>query len=435
MYFSRAATVLASVPAFLFLASHSPADYFFASDALANGLPTLAPSAPSLSPEPPNQPSGQPSAQALPGLPRLGNPSAPSGSPSAPSPAFNLQRLPLSPGDRIRIQIPGLGGEEFSGEYEVNFNGDLEIPYIGALPVTGLVTTEVESRLRDALLAQQFFRPGQLRVSAQVLNYSPIQVAVTGEVFEPGRILLSSGPSARGMSSSPTTASAEETAASTEEVVELPGDYPVERYLTSALKAIGGVKPTADVSKVQVLRGTESVIVDLSGVFSGNSVSDFPLIAGDQIIIPNSGEFQSALVRPSQITPDSIDTYVSNVTVPGGTGALAGTSNINVASFEYGINLAQALVSARCVGGTESTNANRRALLIQTDTVTGGLTTAEYSISDLVSSSTESSADNPFLMPDDAIACYDSRNTNVRGVLGTVVDFLNPLNLLIDLFD
>jgi polysaccharide biosynthesis/export protein len=430
MYFSRAVIGLMSVPAILFSAScfsagHFSAGHFSAGSALANELPQLAPSTASQSPA--SQSSASQSAQ----LPRL---SPPGNTPPAPQPSFNLQRLPLSPGDRLKLQIPGLGGEEFSGEYEVNFNGDLEIPYIGALPVLGLVTTDVESRLRDALLQKQFFLPGQLRVSVQVLNYSPIQVAVTGEVFEPGRILLSSGPSARGMSSS-TTPAAEGAATTTEEVVELPGDYPVERYLTSALKAIGGVKPTADVSKVQVLRGTQSMVVDLSGVFSGTAVTDFPLIAGDQIIIPESGAFQSALVRPSQITPDSIDTYVSNVTVPGGSGALTGTSDINVASFEYGINLAQALVSARCVGGTESTNANRRALLIQTDTVTGGLTTAEYSISDLVSNSTKSSADNPFLMPDDAIACYDSRNTNMRGVLGTVVDFLNPLNLLINLFN
>ncbi len=430
MYFSRAAIALASVPALLFSASYFPAGRFLAGNALANDLPTLAPS-------PANQPmtqsanqSPEPSAQ----LPRLAVPSS-GNAPSAPPSNFSLQRLPLSPGDRVKLQIPGLGGEEFSGEYEVNFNGDLEIPYIGAFPVLGLVTTEVETRLRDALLQQQFFLPGQLRVSVQVLKYSPIQVAVTGEVFEPGRILLSSGASTRGMSaSSPTTASADAAAANTQEVVELPGDYPVERYLTSALKAIGGVKPTADITKVQVLRGTQSVVIDLSGVFSGNSVTDLPLIAGDQIIIPDAGEFQSELVRPSQITPDSIDTYVSNVTVPGGSGNLSGTSNINVASFEYGINLAQALVSARCVGGTESTNANRRALLIQTDTVTGGLTTSEYSITDLVSNATQSAADNPYLMPDDAIACYDSRNTNVRGVLGTVVDFLNPVNLLIDLF-
>ena len=75
------------------------------------------------------------------------------------------------------------------------------------------------------------------------------------------------------------------------------------------------------------------------------------------------------------------------------------------------------------------------ALLIQTDDMTGSLMTSEYSVNDLISDSTESSADNPFLMPDDAIACYDSRNTNIRGILGTVVDFINPLNLLINLFD
>jgi polysaccharide biosynthesis/export protein len=429
MYFSRVAIVLASVPAFLFSASLS-IGHFLAGNALANDLPTLAPSTANPSVNSSANPASSPAPSAQ--LPRLALPQA---VPAAPPSNFNLQRLPLSPGDRVRLKIPGLGGEEFSGEYEVNFNGDLEIPYIGAFPVVGLVTTEVETRLRDTLLQQQFFLPGQLRVSVQVLNYAPVQVAVTGEVFEPGRILLSSGASTRGMSSSPTTASAENAAASTEEVVELPGDYPVERYLTSALKAIGGVKPTADITKVQVLRGTESIVVDLSGVFSGNSVTDLPLIAGDQIIIPDAGEFQNNLVRPSQITPDSIDTYVSNVTVPGGSGNLSGTSNINVASFEYGINLAQALVSARCVGGTQSTNANRRALLIQTDTETGALKTAEYSIKDLVSNATQSAADNPYLMPDDAIACYDSQNTNVRGFLGTVVDFLNPVNLLIDLFD
>ena len=415
MYFLRAATVkvatakvatakvalvLASVPAILISASN-----LVSGTALANELPELV--APS---------TAEPSTT----NPALTPLSIPSGQVNAPLASVVRQRLPFSPGDRIRITIPGLGGEEFTGEYEVNFNGDLEIPYLGAFPAVGLVSSEVEARLRDALLQQQFFLPSQLRVSVQVLDYSPIQVAVTGEVFEPGRILISTENSV--------------IADFQGDVIELPGDNPLERYLTSALKAIGGVKPTADVSKVQVLRGTESIVVDLSGIFSGTTVNDFPLIAGDQIIVPNAGEFQRELVRPSQITPDSINTYVSNVTVPGGT-ILGGTDNINVATFEYGINLAQALVSARCVGGTQSTNANRRALLIQTDGVTGGLTTSEYSITDLVSDSTESSDANPFLMPDDAIACYDSRNTNVRGVLGTVVDFLNPINLLINLFD
>lgn len=402
MYFLRAAVVLASIPAFLSLAS--------AGSVLADELPSL-----NDEPTEAATPTSTPAAQ-------LPNVQAPNVRPvGTASPSITQQRIPLSPGDRLSLIVPGIGGEEFTGEYEVNFNGDLEIPFLEPVPVLGLVSSEVEARIRERLLAQQYFLPNQLRLSVQVLDYAPVQIAVTGEVFEPGRLLLS-----------------QETAVLADvegEVVELPGDYPIERYLTSALKAIGGVKPTADVSKVQVLRGTESVVVDLSGVFSGDSVTDFPLIAGDQVIIPDAGEFQPGLVKPSQITPDSIDLYVSNVTEPGGGAALTGAGDINVASFAYGTNLAQALVSARCVGGTRSTNANRRALLIQTDAATGSLTTSEYSVNSLVSDATQSMDNNPFLMPDDAIACYDSRNANVRGFLGTVNDFLNPLNLLINIFD
>ncbi|MEM6449368.1 MAG: polysaccharide biosynthesis/export family protein [Cyanobacteria bacterium P01_D01_bin.105] len=407
MYFSKAAVVLASVPAFLSLISVGS---------------VLADERPSLNSEPTeasvpirlSQSSDTQPSERSPRLRLLGTP-------ASASSGIAQQKIPLSPGDRLSLIIPGIGGEEFTGEYEVNFDGSLNIPFSEPIPVLGLTIIEAESRVQEALLAQQLFLPGQLRVSLQVLDYAPVQVAVTGAVFEPGRLLLSQETSVL--------------ADATGDVVELPGDNPLERYLTSALKAIGGVKPTADVSKVQVLRGTESVIVDLSGVFSGDEVVDFPLVAGDQIIIPDSGEFQIELVKPSQITPDSIDLYVSNVTQPGGGAVLTGAGDINVASFEYGTNLAQALVSARCVGGTRATNASRRAVLIQTDDATGGLTTTEYNVNKLVSDSTQSVESNPLLMPDDAIACYDSRNTNIRGILGTVTDFLNPINLLNNLFD
>ena len=337
-------------------------------------------------------------------------------------PTIERQNLPLSPGDRLSVKIPGIGGEEFSGEYEVNFNGDLQVPLLDSLPVTGLTPGEVEVRLGQILIERGYFRPELLNLTVQVLDYSPIQVAITGEVFSPGRVLLSSN------------AANPEVADISTEANSVPGDYPLERYLTAALKVTGGVKPTADISKVQVLRGTQSTLVDLSGIFDGSAVADFPLISGDQVIIPNAGTFQEGLVRPSQITPDSVELYVSNVT-EGSSNNLERNGGINSASFKYGTKLAQALVAAQCVGGTPSTNANRRALLIQTDARSGALKTSEFSVTDLVSDDTQSIAANPFLMPEDAIACYDSRNTNIRGVLGTVVDFLNPLNLLINLFE
>ena len=404
MSLSKLAIAVASAPAIWIWANSGWAGSTLAS-AIANELPAL--SEPSEA-----SPTGVDAIPQQPAVPVTGI-----------LPTIERQNLPLSPGDRLSVIIPGVGGEEFSGEYEVNFNGDLQVPLLDPLPVTGLIPGEVEARLSQTLIERGYFRPDLLNLTVQVLDYSPIQVAITGEVFSPGRVLLSRN-----------AADPEATADFSTEANSSPGDYPLERYLTAALKVTGGVKPTADISKVQVLRGTQSTIVDLSGIFDGSAVADFPLISGDQVIIPDAGAFQEGLVRPSQITPDSVELYVSNVT-EGSSNNLERDGGINSASFKYGTKLAQALVAAQCVGGTPSTNANRRALLIQTDASSGALKTSEFSVTDLVSNDTQSIAANPFLMPEDAIACYDSRNTNIRGVLGTVVDFLNPVNLLINLFD
>lgn len=391
-YFLKAAVGLASIPAF----------WFPASSVSAQTLPSLP------------QPSSEGVIEAVP--PAF----FPAVQRNGVLPSIERQNIPLSPGDLLSLKIPGIGGEEFTGEYVVNFSGNLEIPLIDPLPVLGLSPMQVQERLTNVLVQRGYFRPGIVNASIQVLDYSPIQIAVAGEVFEPGRILLSN-------MTEDGTVGPENTTGNT------PGDYPLERYLTSALKAIGGVKPTADVTQVQVIRGTESTVVDLSGLFLGATVTDFPLISGDQIIIPDSGTFQQILVQPSQITPDSVELYVSNVT-EGSSNNLDRNQGINSASFKYGTNLAQALVAAQCVGGTRTTNANRRAVLIQTDSLTGSLKTSEYRVNDLVSDETKTAAENPFLMPEDAIACYDSRNTNVRGILGTVTDFLSPLNLLFNVF-
>ncbi len=395
-YFLKAAVGLASIPAL----------WISASSVSAQSLPSLP------------QPAGEGTVETAP--PAV----FPAVQRNGVLPSIERQNIPLSPGDLLSLKIPGIGGEEFTGEYVVNFSGSLEIPLIEPLPVLGLSPTQVRDRLTEVLIRKGYFRPGMVNASIQVLDYSPIQVAVAGEVFEPGRVLLSNANSDKDGKG---TVAPENTTGTT------PGDYPLERYLTSALKAIGGVKPTADVTQVQVIRGTESTVVDLSGLFLGATITDFPLISGDQIIIPDSGTFQPILVQPSQITPDSVELYVSNVTV-GSSNNLDRNQGINSASFKYGTNLAQALVAAQCVGGTPSTNANRRAVLIQTDALTGSLKTSEYKVNDLVSDETKTAAENPYLMPEDAIACYDSRNTNVRGILGTITDFINPLNLLFNIF-
>lgn len=326
--------------------------------------------------------------------------------------------LPLSPGDRLRISIPGIGAEDFNGVYEVNLSGDLELPYVAPLTAVGYTPEALEQQVESTLINQQIFRPGLLKVSVQVLDYSPVQVSVTGDVFEPGRLLV---------------AGDEETPEADGEAINISGDYPVERYLTSTLLAAGGVQPTADISQVQILRGTQSTVVDLSGILTGDVVEDIPLIAGDQVIVPSKGVFQKSLVRPTQITPQTVELYVSNITEPGGN-SLESSDDINTASFEYGTNLVQALVASECIGGSRSTNADRRALLIQTDTISGELNTDEYSVQTLISQATESPDETPLLMPNDAIACYDSSIVNTRNLFDTIGDFLRPINLLRNIF-
>ncbi len=58
--------------------------------------------------------------------------------------------LPLSPGDRIRLLIPE--GELFSGVYEVNIDGSIQIPYLEPLPVKGLEISEVKQKIYRTLI-------------------------------------------------------------------------------------------------------------------------------------------------------------------------------------------------------------------------------------------------------------------------------------------
>lgn len=325
--------------------------------------------------------------------------------------------LPLSPGDRLRILIPGTGGEDFSGNYEVNLEGYLEIPFLEPQLVAGLTPKQAEIQLRKKLLERQFFQPQLLKVSIQILEWSSIHVTVVGETFTPGRVLINQKPPNR--------------QGGEVEIALFPGDYPLERYLTVALLAAGGIKPTADIHQIKVIRGNESKIVDLSGIFSGEAIEDIPLISGDRIIVPHSGSIQNDLVRPSQITPTEIPLFISNITVPAQRSARLGSSTQDMLPFTYGIRFSQLVIAANCAGGTQSTNANRRAVLVQTDSLTGKNQTLDIPVEELLQST--SSKSNPFLMPNNSVVCYDSNVTNTIENFRAVSDLLLPFKTLSDI--
>jgi len=324
--------------------------------------------------------------------------------------------LPLSPGDRLKVTIPD--GDDFTGEYEVNGDGTIELPYLGRLAVEGLESEQVAESVRVALVQGGYFQPTFLKVAVQTLDYSPIQVFVEGATFQPGRVLINQRPATLQASGLQT-------------VSQIPGDSALERSVSTALRAAGGITPVADLHHILILRGEQEQVVDLSGLFTGQPVEDRFLVAGDRVIVP-SIHFQNDLVRPSQITPPGIRIFVSNLTIPADSNATSANSG-GAKDFPYGSRFSQAAIAMNCVGGAHPTNAHRRAMLVRTSRLTGETTVLEKPVETLERES-RNDVDNPFLMPDDAIACYDSDVTNTRDVFRTIGDILSPFGLLLNLF-
>ncbi|WP_225886765.1 polysaccharide biosynthesis/export family protein [Pseudanabaena sp. ABRG5-3] len=319
--------------------------------------------------------------------------------------------LPLSPGDRIRLLIPE--GELFSGVYEVNIDGNIQIPYLDPLAVKGLEISEVKQKIYHTLIDRKFFQPTFLQVNVSILQWAAIQVSVSGATFQAGRVSINNR-SAEDRSLQQNQSS---------------GDNPPERYLTAALRGAGGITPMANVKEIRVIRDGLEQIVDLSGIFTGEEVEDVALIAGDRVIVPELPQQQNSLVRPSQITPPGIRVFLSNLTTPATSNASSSIKS-DGSAFPYGARLSQAVIAANCVGGTSPTNAPRRAVLVRTDRQTGATKVFDRDVEEIIRNSTDDT-NNPFLMPEDGVGCYDSTVTDVRDVVRTITDILlTPFNLI-----
>ncbi len=323
-----------------------------------------------------------------------------------------VQALPISPGDRVKVTIPE--GEEFSGIFEINLNGELELPYMKGIQAVGLEPEQLQKRVSQALVQQGFFQPSFLRVSLSVVQWAPVPVFVLGSAFQPGRVLINELSDVE----------------QTQTPVQLSGQAPLNRMLTTALRRAGGVTPTADVTAVELKRGPRRQVVDLSGAFTGVPFKDIPLIAGDQVMVPDTGSVNPLIVRPSHITPAEVEINISNLTVPAAGNSVAGIGS-QARNFPYGSRLSHAVISANCAGGTMITNARRKAILVRTERASGKTTVYERGVEELLRASTDN-ANNPYLMADDGVACYDSKMTNFQAVLSILTQFLNPAVLIYD---
>ncbi len=96
-------------------------------------------------------------------------------------PASDLAGYQLGAGDRVRVII--FGEEELTGEYSVSEVGAISFPLIGAVPASGLSTTELESQIFSNLVGKRIVK--EPSVSVEVQDYRPFYIL--GEVEAPGQ--------------------------------------------------------------------------------------------------------------------------------------------------------------------------------------------------------------------------------------------------------
>jgi len=109
----------------------------------------------------------------------------PAGAGAAPV-LTGMQAQPLASGDKIKVVV--FREEQLSGEFEIDGNGRISLPLIGAIEAAGKTAAEVEAQITARLKAGYVRDP---KVSVLISNFRPIYIL--GEVKNAGEYPYKSG--------------------------------------------------------------------------------------------------------------------------------------------------------------------------------------------------------------------------------------------------
>ena len=236
-------------------------------------------------------------------LPPLGNPEQPLpplGYPQQPSnttPPDQFSRYRLGVGDAIAVTVPRF--PDLSFQSNVDLEGNIVVPLVGTLPVSGLTLERVQAKIQAGL--NRFVIDPQVIVSLAALR--PAQVTITGEVLRPGYYPLQPGS-----------------------------------QLSAALLAAGGTTTTADLRTIVVRRRSlvdnsfvEQQIDLFTPLQNGTSLPNLRLQDGDAVIVSklevgNTSDYDRSLVSRSSVAQQQINVRVlsyagggiGNLTLPNG---------------------------------------------------------------------------------------------------------------------
>ncbi|MBA85572.1 polysaccharide biosynthesis/export family protein [Thalassobius sp. S69A] len=324
-----------------------------------------------------------------------------------------LAALPLL-GERVTrndlVDVRVDDDEVLNGSYVISRDGTLKLPFLDPIRAQGRTTDDIEADLGRALLAEGFYETLP-RLSVRVTDFASVSVGVNGAVFEPHAVEIGGVPGDQ-IDSERQTALGSSTEA---------------RNLSAAIRAAGGLRPDADLSAVELRRANRTYRLDLRDLFAGRTNADVMLLTGDEIFVHSRDCFQDDLMKPGPLSPPGVTLFLSNLTQP----ALHNASSAigrEVREVPYGTRYIQAVVDSNCVGGAQVTSARRSALLASRNPMTGVSTVIERKIEPLLRRADRDDYD-PYVLPGDALACYDSSVTNlaeaarVLGLIGALTLF------------
>ncbi len=209
----------------------------------------------------------------------------------------------IGPGDSVKIQLFGKETGDF--ELVVNNEGDLNIPDIGPLNVSGTNFTELKNLVKEKYEQQKigvtsFVSMGQLRT---------IQIFLVGEVYQPGPLVVS------GLST-----------------------------VTSALINSGGVNEIGSLRNIHVKRNGKTVanfdLYDL--IVFGDTSKDVRLQQGDVLFVPTAQTIVSVdgqVRRPAIYEMVEGETLSDLLKLIGGFLPSADTSSVQLVRSEIGEGL------------------------------------------------------------------------------------------------
>lgn len=318
-------------------------------------------------------------------------------------PQLGGRALFLGAGDRLRVTLAG-DDSLVTGTYVIAADGSILLPGAGAVVLEGLDEAGAKARLLATLIAAGIARQGGNFLDVRLIESAGVSVGVSGAVFEPGQVRTGERP-AEGRR--PPEASAS-------------GDDNPGRTVSGALRAAGGLRPDADVRQVWLARDGHWARLDMSAMLDGTGQTETVLRSGDRIFVPSTGCFDPRLVRPSPVTAPGIRVYMSNLTRPAASNASSAIGK-ETTSLPYGTRMLQALVDMNCVGGS-ALNSRRHAVLISRNPMNGRSIVIQRGVEDLVRAGGRDFWD-PYLMPGDAMACYDSAGSNFQDVVSMLGSF------------